>query len=62
MIKFRNCIFVFVLFALVSSLAFFSPNSGSKAQRKENSIENAPASSPIPQKAENPPQSTLKRI
>jgi hypothetical protein len=62
MIKFRNCIFVFGLFTLVSSLAFFSPNSGGKAQSEENTIKNAPTSSPIPQKAENAPPSTCKRI
>ena len=62
MIKFRNCVFVFGLFALVSSLAFFSPNSGGKTQSEENTIKNAPTSSPIPQKAENTPPSMCKRI
>jgi hypothetical protein len=53
MIRFRICILVFVLFALVSFLAFSPPDGRSKTQNKGNSSEDASISSPIPQKIEN---------
>jgi len=65
MIRFRICILVFVLFALVSFLAFSPPDSRSRTQNKGNSPENTSISSPIPQKAEEIPQrsqSTQRKI
>lgn len=48
MIKFSNCVYVFVFFALISFLAFF-PAAPEKTMQPEK--DKAEITSPIPQKA-----------
>jgi len=50
--KFINCIYVLVLFALVSSLAFFPFRSGGNSPRGEDAIVTPSGVSSIPQKVD----------
>ena len=52
MVKFKNCVFVVVFFALISFLAFFPAGSKPGHAEKAASRDSATALSPIPQKAE----------
>jgi hypothetical protein len=50
MVKFSNCVYVFVFFALISFLAFFPLPTEKQAPRKGNKKELVSPSSSIPQK------------
>jgi len=52
MVKFKNCVFVVVFFALISFLAFFPAGSKPGHAEKTISRDSVSAPSPIPQKAE----------
>lgn len=52
MVKFKNCVFVVVFFALISFLAFFPAGSKPGHAEKTVSTDSVSAPSPIPQKAE----------
>jgi hypothetical protein len=51
MIKFSNCVYVFVFFAIISFLAFFPVNPEKPIQRERDKAELTSPSSSIPQKA-----------
>jgi len=50
MVKFSNCVYVFVFFALISFLAFFPLPTEKQAHREGNAKEFVSPSSSIPQK------------
>jgi hypothetical protein len=51
MIKFSNCVYVFVFFAFISILAFFPVNPEKSIQRERDKAELTSPASSIPQKA-----------
>jgi hypothetical protein len=51
MVKFSNCVYVFVFFAFISFLAFFPINSEKSIQRERDKAELTSPPSSIPQKA-----------
>ena len=53
MVKFRNCVFIVVFFALISFLAFFPADSKEDPAGKTISTDSVATPSPIPQKTEN---------
>jgi len=52
MVKFSNCVYVFVFFALISFLAFFPLPTEKQAHREGNEEELVSPLSPIPQKVD----------
>lgn len=52
MVKFRNCVFIVVFFALISFLAFFPADSKEDSAGKTISTDSVATPSPIPQKTE----------
>jgi hypothetical protein len=55
MVKFRNCVFIVVFFAMISFLAFFPADSKKDPAGKTISTDSVSTPSPIPQKAEGGP-------
>ena len=51
MIKFSNCVYVFVFFAFISFLAFFPVNPEKSIQRERDKAELTSPSSSIPQRS-----------
>jgi hypothetical protein len=52
MVKFRNCVYVVVFFALISFLAFFPADRGKHISDATVSADEPATPSPIPQKTE----------